>query len=687
MSMSARRLHWLVPLALLAVSGTIYLPALPRDFTFDSQEIVRDNAQLAPGSSPLALWFNTYWGQASGREYRPVTLATFWVEKNVLGFTQARSFAIVNALLHAAVAWLLWLLVRRWTGTALAAGVAAALFVTHPIATEAVPNLVGRADLLAAGFGLAALLAWERRGEAHAWAWTALAAALWLLGLLSKESVAVLPIVAALRDVQRFGRRTPWLTWCVWPIVGVAWLAWRAAVLGEAVPLLTNEQLINPLTEATPVERGLTAVAVWARYVRLMVWPQWMSAEYAYDQIPVVGSPLDAWFVLGLVLLAACVAAIAYTWRRRPIIAIGLTLTLAAWLLVSNIPIVIGTIMADRLMYLPLAGACAALGAIAGAAQRPIVVIGVASVCAAALGVRSGLRATVWRDEPTLWKQTAQDAPRNARALVSYAKIIMPTDIDAAETLMRRAMDLAMPLDPAQSLPIANNLGTLYLQRASQSRDDPPRTRAYLDEAERWFNHALAGEAPEGRHYERWLALRRWQQSHGHAVSQTYGEWELHLNLASLALMRDDADRAVAELRTALAIDPDNVLVHERLADLLRKQDRPRDAAEALRALLALQPEARARWIELATLESSLGDLDAALDAADRATALRDDGAATKLLMEIYHTALNTAAEAKDAARMRAIAQRAAERHRIRIDLPADLEAQLNATPPPPSDE
>ena len=79
-------------------------------------------------------------------------------------------------------------------------------------------------------------------------------------------------------------------------------------------------------------------------------------AGLLYNQIPLVVGPLDARFIAGVALVAACVCGIVILWRRSPIAAFGLAFAALTFSIVSNFVITIGTICAERLMYLPSAG-------------------------------------------------------------------------------------------------------------------------------------------------------------------------------------------------------------------------------------------------------------------------------------------------------------------------------------------
>jgi hypothetical protein len=117
-----------------------------------------------------ALWTTDYWRgvDAAGRVrelspdrnlYRPVTVLSFWVTAAAAG-VDAAAFRLVNLLLHALAALLVGVLCRLW-GAAGGALVAVALMVVHPVATDVVNRIVGRADILAV-VGVVGFLAVQR---------------------------------------------------------------------------------------------------------------------------------------------------------------------------------------------------------------------------------------------------------------------------------------------------------------------------------------------------------------------------------------------------------------------------------------------------------------------------------------------------------------------------------------------
>ena len=106
---------------------------------------------------------------------------------------------------------------------------------------------------------------------------------------------------------------------------------------------------------ATASQAIMTAFAVVAEYARLLVWPARLSPDYSYNQIPLVTNALDPRFLAGVANLGRASAGSCAV-APQPVAAFGLAFLALTFSIVSNFVITIGTICAERLMYLPSAG-------------------------------------------------------------------------------------------------------------------------------------------------------------------------------------------------------------------------------------------------------------------------------------------------------------------------------------------
>jgi len=405
LSLDGRRLY----LAVAACAVVVYLGALWNRFAFDDVTLIALNPLV---HSPSGIWRafgEPYWpGNFSGAMYRPLSVATFTVDWIAGGGVPA-AFHAVNVVVHAAVSVAVAVLARRWVGdrAALFAGL---LFAVHPVHVEAVANVVGRNELLAALFALLAVYAAVVRGSV----W--LAAAAMAGGLLSKENAAVAPalIVAAWaaglapwparRKLIAFGAS--------WVMVGVAYVAVRWVVLH---PYEGFSALAPQFLGQSPVAIRLTAVAAFADVVRLLLFPAHLQADYSPNERVTITTPANAMFIVGLLCAAVWAALIVLAWRRgRRIEAYGLAFVGIAYLPVANLLFPHQVVVAERFLYLPSAGLAIALGTWVARLQ-PRVFAAATVLVVVAGGIRSALRVPVWKDNRSATLSLIEDAPNSYR--------------------------------------------------------------------------------------------------------------------------------------------------------------------------------------------------------------------------------------------------------------------------------
>jgi len=160
-----------------ACAVVVYLGALWNRFAVDDLPIIVLNPLVADPAGMWRAFAAPYWSaDLGGHMYRPLVIASFALDHLIDGTAW---FHAVNLLWHAGVAVAVAALARRWTDDA-GALVAGLLFAVHPLHVEAVANVVGRAELMAALFTVLAVYASLVR-QSVGWSAAALG-----LGLLSK---------------------------------------------------------------------------------------------------------------------------------------------------------------------------------------------------------------------------------------------------------------------------------------------------------------------------------------------------------------------------------------------------------------------------------------------------------------------------------------------------------------------
>ena len=492
-------LYWALAVVLTAIA--CYVNAVGNEFVLDDTRLIRDNLRIRSLANIPHLFTSSYWDVAGPQAlYRPLVLVSYAIQYAMHGLSPA-GYTTVNIALHAGVSGLLFALVRAIGGSLFAAGVAGIAFAAHPVHTEAVSGISGRPELLAAFFFLLAVH--FHRLTPAAGRYRAGTLACFACALLSKESaitlILILPLMDALCPAKgidgqpvgpafarpasptRATARQARIVSDYLPLLGVAvaYLIVRRAVLGSiTIAESAIAPLDNPLVPITTTPFGermgataaqaiMTAFAVVAEYARLLTWPARLSPDYSFDQIPLVTSALDHRFIVGLAVVTACIAAVAMLRRRSPVATFGLAFLALTFSIVSNFVITIGTICAERLMYLPSAGAlvAAAVGAewLAGnTALRRRIVAGIVVVLVVLAAARTWARNRDWTNEVTLWSAAVNAAPRSARVQSEYGRILMsqaesageagrPADAEKLYSAARSHFETALTIYPSYS--------------------------------------------------------------------------------------------------------------------------------------------------------------------------------------------------------------------------------------------
>ncbi len=503
------------------VAVALYVANRDHGFVFDDHALVETNPRVH--ALDLRSAFTTpYWGhERNDGLYRPLTLSSFALDWR-LGAGSPGWFHVVNDVLHGIVAVLVVLLAwatLRDLFTALAAGI---LFAAHPVHTEAVHWIAGRAELLAGVFVLACLLLALFPTPLHgrpALPRLVLLLATGLFAILSKEhgvlafpsALLALALLAqpsvSVAGVPAFLRRNLVLIAGA-SVVLVTWVALRAAAVGHAVRPAPAQD--NPLAAMDLPERIGAALAVGVRWIEHLLLPLSFSVDYGAPQ-PLAGSvPVGLGACVTVLVLAALLVAVFLSRRSRPARAFWCAFVLVTYLPTSNLLFAIGTPFAERLLYLPSVGVCVLLAAGLAAIPRRSVAIGLLVLVAAVGSALTLRRAADWRDDRALFEHEIAHPPYSARAVANLAHVVEDDDPARAERLYREAQGLA-PDFIGLHLPYGTFLlkrgdvreALRHLARADELYPDSPSTLLNLGTA-----YARLGRTAEAaRCWERLVAL------------------------------------------------------------------------------------------------------------------------------------------------------------------------------------
>ena len=504
---------------LIAITMVVFGNSLSNGFTMDDRLYIFLNpAVTAPSASGLfapnevtALW-------------RPVTFASF-----ALNFAASADhpflYHLINLLLHAGVTTLVYMVLRKLLEAVprgrTIAWVTAVLFAVHPIHVEAVTSIVGRAELLAAGFVLAAWLS-------HLYERPALASFFFVLALLSKESAMALPLMVVAGDYA-FAKMKPlrrylWMVAIACIYIPLLWIV-HGGRFGPQVIDFVN----NPLAALPADLRILNALRIAWRYIALLVYPAKLSCDYSYNAIPLYAS----WRHFVPALLATAVTLAIWIWTlltdRRAWFLAG-AIYLAGFSITGNILMVAGPPMGERIAYLPSIGFFMLIAlfwdSIDERWPKPAGVLLLLIV--SALAARTWVRNRDWRDNTTLFFAAIKVVPESMKVRDGIiGQYVARGDWDIARAKARETLEMYPPFPEEMK---TKGVGEYDFR--------------LVKEAE---HHAELGEIDDGLGFVN-VVIKRSPK-----FSLAWSE------RAAIRLQSNDKTAARNDATTALQLDPDNV--------------------------------------------------------------------------------------------------------------------------------
>jgi len=539
---------------LLAVPILVYANTLLNGFVFDDETYIFSNPAVTHVTAPAL-----FRPLKANNVFRPVTFATLALNWK-LGGARPLGYHLFNLLLHAAVTLLLYLVLRKLLESMPQAGtvafVSALIFAVHPIHTEAVAWITARSELLAAFFLLGAWIL-------HLNDQQVLALVCLVLAMMSKESAVVFLPLAMAGDYAR-GKLKPYYRYGLIAgtmalYLGVFWKI-EGGRFGEKI----IDFLDNPMASLPASLRIFNALGIAWKYIGLLLYPGTLSSDYSYNAIRLYSN----WRNLVPAAVASLLVLAAWFWafrtRRKEWFLAG-AIYLGAFSVTANLLLPTGTIMAERLAYLPSAGFCllAALTWSQIENRRRVFAWAVLTIVVVSLSVRTVIRNGNWRGNFTLFWTDAQAVPGSAKVHsnlgVEYGRMGQSERALAEfETAVNIYPDLPEALEG-------------YGLALSQT--------GHAQEARPYLQKAVSMISPNGVHYDGWkinlAALLIELDQNDEALNilneestKTPQESRVWSNRAVIQFRHGKRAAARGDAETALRLDPGNTQARSLLSVL-----------------------------------------------------------------------------------------------------------------------
>lgn len=587
---------------LAAATLAAYANSFAAPFVYDDLPSITENLTLrsfTAACSPPAGGLTV-----SGRPVLNLSLALNYA----LGGHNVFGYHLANLLIHLAAGLALFGLVRRTLSLpALAPRFGAqalpvaftigALWLLHPLQTEAVTYVVQRAESLMGLCYLATLYAFVRAaGSDRPWRWYTVSLAACLLGMATKENMVSAPLAVLLFD----------RTFCAGSFAA-AWRKRAGFYLGLAATWLPLAWLVATTggdrggsagfsTSLTFGEYVLTQFPAIVRYLSLSFWPQPLVFDYGVFWIE---QPLTV-LPYALVVLALGGASLWAIARKSAFgfLGGGFFAILAPS---SLVPVVMQRIVEHR-MYLPLAAVATvvALAAFRLGGRRALLGLLAAAV---ALGAATFRRNHDYRSNLALWEDTLAKHP-SATAHLGVASVL--ATLGRPEEALRHT-DAALRLQPRNILALANR-GNLLTELGRVDEAVAPLEEALRLKPDYAGAHLNLGVALDLLHRPS-EALPH----HEAALRLMPESARAHNNLGDALCRAGRSEAGLALLEAALQLDPSYVEPHYNLAAALARAGRGDEARAHFEAAIALKPDNPAAQLAWAHVLLESGDREGAL--------------------------------------------------------------------------
>ena len=614
---------WLAAAGVVLLTLAVFFPARHFGYvSYDDPEYVTGNRHVQAGLTWQGLrWaFTTTWSSY----WHPLTWLSHMLDATLFGASPAGPH-VVNVLLHAANALILFTVLRAATASVWKSALVAVLFAVHPLHVESVAWVAERKDVLSTFFALLTLGSYVRYCGAYGGArrtWYFVSVGCFAAAAMSKPTVVTLPCVLLLLDY--------------WPLQRLPSESWREvaraliAAVREKIPFFAISAGLSVITIVAQRRNGVmqtlghfsfgerleNACVSYTRYLASTVWPTRLAVFYPHPgEWPFLTFAVSVAVVALGMLLALSVA------RRWPAIAVGWFWYVGVLMPTIGLVQVGDQARADRYTYFALIGVFVGAVWFAGelwqqfARWRVPLAVAAAGVVGACV-VQTSRQLARWHDNETLFRHALAVTVDNFVAHNNLANaLVAKGDLDEAIAHFEKAL----AIQPEYAPPY-NNLGTVFLElgrtdEALALLRKAVEVQPQFAEVRNNFGNALrqkgdlSGATAEYRRaielrpdlavaYENLGLVELDQRLMTEAIRDLRTavaieprDGSAHAALGEALLANAQPDEGLAELRHSLTLAPDDPQAHYRLAEALLRTGRPWEAVEHFRSAATQQPD------------------------------------------------------------------------------------------------
>lgn len=445
----------IISVLLLIILGFIcYGNSITHRFIYDDISLITDNIYIRSWSNIENIFTkNLAAGGVGGWQssfYRPIQMLTYMMDFSIWKLNPA-GYHFTSTVLHILAALCIYWFIDILYSKNILSFLVAAFFAVHPVHTEAVAYISGRADSLALIFIILTFISYLKQLNSANTASirsTILLAVSYILALFAKENSLILPALIMLYHYTFKEKIKPA---AFLSILGISliYIALRLTVLKA---LLSNVSYATTLFQRLP---GFFAALT--SYVRILLAPLDLHMEYGKKLFEFT----DARSLLGMAILVSALIFGFIKRNRNKLVFFSIFWFFITLLPVSNL-YPINAYMAEHWLYLPSLGFFLLLaGGVTSLYKNDKFKIVAMVIAIAILSFYSCLTIRqngYWKDQLTFYERTLKYAPDSPIIYNNLANIYMNSGkVQEAIPLYKKAIELNPRLVGAYT-----NLGVLY---------------------------------------------------------------------------------------------------------------------------------------------------------------------------------------------------------------------------------
>jgi protein O-mannosyl-transferase len=625
------KLRSCISLALpIVITLFVYIPRLPTSFAgldVNAFNGILNGVNYVETAHTL---FTDFKGKLVSGYYAPLGSLSLMIDKWLIGsrVPSPRFTVFVNLVLHCANGVLIWLLLRSMGAGFWVAGVSLYLFLIHPIQVSSIEWFAERKTFLAAIFFFGSYYSYIKRRSSGFSIALAPSLGAFVLGLLSKPTVVVLPVLLLITEFlfpchetnQEGGSNGPEshrfvldrrvvLSLCPFFLVACGWSV--LTLKTEPTPGIIIPLIDRPLVAASATWFYVIHIIVPANM--MYMYPRWhIVASEVVCWVPFLALPLVLWL-----LYKYRYSVDRWVWWGMA----NFLVPLAPVIGIFQFGYLRYSLVADHFLYISLAGACVSMATVLkaimehfrGGLKRGFSVLAV--VYFIFLTVQTWTYSAAWQNQTALWSDNVRKC---STCWVAHNGLGITLQLEGLPEQAISHLKRAVEIRP-QEAKVYSDLGVALMQTGNLSAGldalnkalsvEPESAEAHynmgvlmkklgkVNEAKDHYLKAIAGKPlmPEaynnlGRLFEAEGRIDLALENYEKALECASYSPEIHSNVGNVLVKSGRIEEAIAQYQAALSMKPDHFISLFNLAAVYLNTSRFPEAIAMLQRALAVNP-------------------------------------------------------------------------------------------------